>query len=132
MLHVSGTKIEDMPIRPAQLVELLALLEDGHISANSAKQVLHAMLETGADPQEIIAERGLKQVSNAVTIAQSVQSVLSDHPEQVESFLAGKETLSNWFFGKVMRTMGGKATPQVVRSVLQEALQNRVNTSKNQ
>lgn len=132
MLHTSGTKIEDMPIRPAQLVKLLALLEDGHISANSAKQVLHAMLETGADPQEIIAERGLKQVSDAITIAQSVQSVLSDHPEQVDRFLAGKETLSNWFFGKVMRTMGGKANPQVVRSVLQEALQKRVNTSNNQ
>ncbi len=132
LLHTAGTEIEEMQIRPEQLVDLLVLLEADRISASSAKQVLREMLATGAEPKAIITQRGLEQVSDTDTIAQAVESVLADHPEQVERFLAGKETLANWFFGQVMRAMGGKANPQVVRSVLQEALQKGVGTSNTQ
>ena len=89
------------------------------------------MLQTGAKPQAIITEIGLEQVSDTTAIAQAVETVLADHPEQVESFLAGKETLSNWFFGQVMRSMDGRANPRVVRSVLNAALQKEVDISDN-
>ena len=97
-----------------------------------AKQVLREMMATGAKPQEIITKHGLEQVSDMAAVAQVVESVLADHPEQIESFLAGKETIVNWFFGQVMREMGGKANPHVVRSALQAALQKEGDTSDTQ
>ena len=130
MLNTTGIGIDEVKITPEQLVALLALQQADRISASSAKRVLREMLETGAEPQAIITERGLEQVSDTAAISEAVESVLGDNPEQVESFLAGKETLANWFFGQVMRAMGGKANPQVVRSVLQVALQKEADSNK--
>jgi aspartyl-tRNA(Asn)/glutamyl-tRNA(Gln) amidotransferase subunit B len=45
--------------------------------------------------------------------------VLRDNPTQLEAYLAGKETLSNWFFGQVMRAAQGKVNPQLLRQELQ-------------
>lgn len=130
LLNTAKIAFEEIRITPAHLVELLALMQADRISASSAKQVLREMLETGAKPQAIITEHGLEQVSDTTAIAQAVETVLADHPEQVESFLAGKETLSNWFFGQVMRATDGKANPQVVRSALQAALQKEGNPTE--
>ncbi len=130
MLNTTGIEIDEVKITPEQLVALLALQQADRISAGSAKQVLREMLETGAEPQAIITERGLEQVSDTAAISEAVESVLANNPDQVESFLAGKETLANWFFGQVMRAMGGKANPQVVRSVLQAALQKEADSNK--
>ncbi len=132
LLNTAGIDIEELQITPAQLVDLLALVQADHISASSAKQVLREMMATGAKPQEIITKHGLEQVSDMAAVAQVVESVLADHPEQIESFLAGKETIVNWFFGQVMREMGGKANPHVVRSALQAALQKEGDTSDTQ
>ena len=131
MLNTAGIGIEKVGITPAQLVDLLALLQADRISANSAKQVLREMLTTGAEPQTIINEHRLEQVTDTDAIKQAVESVLAEHPDQVESFLAGKDTLAKWFFGQVMRSMEGKANPRVVHSLLNAALKKEVDTSDN-
>ena len=86
---------------------------------------MRQMLVTGAAPQEIITGHDLEQVNDSASITNAVQSVLIDHPEQLESFLSGKDSLTNWFLGQVMRAMDGKANPQVVRSILKEELKKR-------
>ena len=122
MLHNARIEIEDMHITPAHLVDLLALLQSNSISANSAKQVMREMLETRATPQEIISEHELEQVNDVASITKAVEDVLRDHPEEVKSLLSGKDSLTNWLLGQVMRTLNGKANPQIVRSLLKLSL----------
>ena len=125
MLHNARIEIEDMHITPAHLVDLLALLQSNSISANSAKQVMREMLETRATPQEIISEHELEQVNDVASITKAVEDVLRDHPEEVKSLLSGKDSLTNWLLGQVMRTLNGKANPQIVRSLLKKTLKKR-------
>ena len=129
MLHNARIEIEDMHIPPAHLVDLLALLQSNSISANSAKQVMREMLETRATPQEIISEHELEQVNDVASITKAVEDVLRDHPEEVKSLLSGKDSLTNWLLGQVMRTLNGKANPQIVRSLLKKTLKREADTN---
>jgi aspartyl-tRNA(Asn)/glutamyl-tRNA(Gln) amidotransferase subunit B len=80
------------------------------------------MFQSGKSATEIVAARGLKQVSDESLLANLVKQVLEENPEQVASFKAGKETVANWLFGQVMRKAAGKANPQVVRAELERQL----------
>jgi aspartyl-tRNA(Asn)/glutamyl-tRNA(Gln) amidotransferase subunit B len=132
LLNTASVSIEKSQITPERLVYLLALLQAERISANSAKQVLREVVATGAEPQAIISERGMEQVSDPEAIAQAVEKVLEDNPEQLASYLSGKETLANWFFGQMMRASSGRANPEMVRAALQTALQRRADSSSSE
>ena len=80
------------------------------------------MLADGKTAPQIIQERGLRQISDTDFIAGLVRQVLEDSPQELASYLAGKETLSNWFFGQVMRAARGQANPQVLRAELERQL----------
>ncbi|RPJ50701.1 MAG: Asp-tRNA(Asn)/Glu-tRNA(Gln) amidotransferase subunit GatB [Chloroflexi bacterium] len=123
-LNLSGHTIQEVRVPPAGLAELLRLAKRD-INLNTAKNVLSEMLETGKTAPQIIQERGLKQISDAGFIAGLVQTVLQDHPQELASYLAGKETLSNWFYGQVMRAAKGQANPPVLRSELERQLAER-------
>jgi aspartyl-tRNA(Asn)/glutamyl-tRNA(Gln) amidotransferase subunit B len=84
--------------------------------------VLVEMLETGKIARQIIQERGLQQISDSSFIAGLVEQVLQEHPAELASYLGGKETLSGWFFGQVMRAARGQANPQVLRAELDRQL----------
>ena len=92
------------------------------INQPTAKNILVEMFESGAEADSIVAARGLRQISDSGLIASLVQKVLTDNPDQVASYLDGKETLSRWFFGQVMRLAGGKASPAIVQKELDAQL----------
>jgi len=80
------------------------------------------MWETGADPQTIVDQKGLAQVSDTGAIETAVTTVLDQNAAMVAEYLGGKDKIFNVLVGKVMGAMGGKANPGVVREVLQKAL----------
>ncbi|MDX9864249.1 MAG: Asp-tRNA(Asn)/Glu-tRNA(Gln) amidotransferase subunit GatB [Anaerolineaceae bacterium] len=121
-MNTSGETIDGLQVTPQGLADLLALLEKGEINAPTAKTVLTGMLETGQSAGEIITARGLRQISDTGAIAGLVRQVLEQNPNELETCLAGKDSLSNWFFGQVMRAARGKANPQVVREELMRQL----------
>ncbi len=122
-INQSAETIETIKVRPVGLAELLGFTSREEINLNTAKTVLAEMLKTGRSAGEIISTQGLQQVSDAGTITALISKTIQDNPRELESYLKGKETLSNWFFGQVMRAAGGKANPQVVRSELERQLQ---------
>ena len=123
-INSSNLTFADVRVPPAELAEL-ARLAKHEINLNTAKAVLSEMLATGKSPRHIIQERGLQQISDSGFISDLVASVLTEHPRELTSYLGGKETLSNWFFGQVMRAAGGQANPQVLRAELERQLRER-------
>lgn len=113
---------ESVRVHPQDLADLLKLVANAEINQMTAKAVLAEMFASGLKAAEIVAAKGLAQVSDGDLIARLVNEVLADHPEQAQSYRAGKVTVANFLFGQVMRKAGGKANPQVVRDVLEKSL----------
>jgi aspartyl-tRNA(Asn)/glutamyl-tRNA(Gln) amidotransferase subunit B len=113
---------ESVRVHPQDLADLLKLVANAEINQTTAKAVLAEMFASGLKAAEIVAAKGLAQVSDGDLIARLVDEVLAAHPEQVQSYQAGKLTVVNFLFGQVMRKAGGKANPQVVRDVLEKSL----------
>ena len=123
-MNQSGQSIDDLRVPPPMLAEMLVMLERGEISAATAKSVLAQMLESGRGPREIVKAGGLQQISDVDEIAGLVRRVLAEHPQELASYRAGKESLSNWLFGQVMKLAGGKGNPAVIRAELERQLRN--------
>jgi len=122
-LHPVGLK--GIKISPQTFTDLITYVENGSINAGTAKEVLTMMLESGRSPREIIAQKGLEQISDSALISARVSQVLAEYPAETQSFRAGKESVANWLFGQVMRAAGGKANPQVVKSELLRQLKGQ-------
>ncbi|MBA3075409.1 MAG: Asp-tRNA(Asn)/Glu-tRNA(Gln) amidotransferase GatCAB subunit B, partial [Anaerolineae bacterium] len=122
-LNLSGKNFVEIKVTPAELAELIDLVQEGLINQNTAKAVFVKMLESGASAGEIVKTEGLAQTSDGDAIAKMVSEVISAYPEELASYKSGKENLSNWFFGQVMKAASGKANPAVLKSELETQLQ---------
>ena len=103
----------------------MSMIRDKTININTAKAVLAEMLERSQTAEEIVEARGLAQVSDEDALASVVTQVLDEHPDEVVQYLDGKEAVSGWLMGQVMRTTRGKANPQAARQILLEQLETR-------
>lgn len=115
-------QINEIKITPAQLVELIALVDKRTINNNTAKKVLDKMYSEGGDPAAIVQAEGLAQESDEGVLLEAIQTVLADNPGEVERYLAGEEKVVKFLMGQVMRAMRGKANAQIVQRLLTEAL----------
>ena len=124
-LNDSGTTFEAVTLSPESFAKLIDMTTDKVISGNAAKVVFNELVRTGSDPERIVKEKGLVQVSDENFIQEAVTKVLNDNPSEVEKYLAGKETLLQWFMGQVARATQGKADPNVTKELLVKALEER-------
>ena len=104
------------------LVELLQLIDRGAINANTAKEVLAVMFDTGASAQDTIEKQGLTQISDQDELRRIVTQTIVAQPNAVEDYRAGKKSAIGFLMGQVMKATGGKANPNVVRQLLSERL----------
>ncbi|HET7752484.1 MAG TPA: Asp-tRNA(Asn)/Glu-tRNA(Gln) amidotransferase subunit GatB [Anaeromyxobacteraceae bacterium] len=109
-------------LTPAQLAEILRLVDAGTIGGPGAKQVLDAVFRTGADPARVVEEKGLAQVSDEAAIEAIVDRVLAANPGEVEKHRSGKKNLTGFFVGQVMKETKGKGNPAVVNALLRKKL----------
>ncbi len=121
-LNAEGKSIEDSPVSPDQLAELLGLLTENVISGKIAKTVFDEMIKSGKSPKTIVEEKGLVQVTDASAIEAIVDQVIADHPDETARYREGKTKLMGFFVGQVMRASKGKANPQLVNQILKEKL----------
>jgi aspartyl-tRNA(Asn)/glutamyl-tRNA(Gln) amidotransferase subunit B len=122
LLNQSGLGIEASLVQAESLADLLRRVAQGEINQNTAKTVLVEMFTSGKPAEEIIGERGLRQISDSALVAELVKRVLAENPQEVAAYLAGKETIAKWLFGQVMRAAKGQANPQVIQSELDRQL----------
>ncbi len=121
-MNEGGQSLAEVKITPAALAELESLVAAGRINLNTAKAVLDEMYRTGLAPEVIVARDGVAQISDAGEINRIVEEVLAANPGQLAAYLAGKETLAQWFFGQIMRRLQGRGHPQLIRQALADAL----------
>jgi aspartyl-tRNA(Asn)/glutamyl-tRNA(Gln) amidotransferase subunit B len=117
-------EIEQCPVTPEALADLLAMVEDDVISGKIAKTVFEEMYTTGKAPKDIIEEKGLRQVTDEGEIGKAIDGVLATHPNEIAEYRAGKEKLLGFFIGQVMTQTRGKANPKIVNKILRDKLRN--------
>ncbi|MCT8267645.1 MULTISPECIES: Asp-tRNA(Asn)/Glu-tRNA(Gln) amidotransferase subunit GatB [Afifella] len=120
-LNKDGRTIEESPVSPAQLGEILDMLKEEVISGKIAKDLFEIVYSEGGDPREIVEARGMKQVTDTGAIEKVVDEVIAANPDKVEQAKA-KPTMIGWFVGQVMKASQGKANPQAVNALLKEKL----------
>jgi glutaminyl-tRNA synthetase len=105
-----------------QIAQLARLIDTETISTKIAKEVFEIMSRTGDDPERIVEDKGLKQISNPAQILPIIDEVIASNPDNVEKFKAGNTKLLGFFVGQVLKATGGKANPQVVNKLVAERL----------
>ena len=116
-LSILETKVDSI-----NLGNLLSRIEDSTISGKIAKEVFEEMWNSKKSPDEIIEEKGLKQVTDSSEIEKIINQVLEQDQSQLEQYKSGKEKLFGFFVGQVMKASRGKANPEQVNKLLEERL----------
>jgi glutaminyl-tRNA synthetase len=115
-------ELSDVPLTPAALGSLVSAVESKAISGPAGKEVFAVLITEGGDPEQIIADRGLAQVSDESAIAAMVDEAIAANPDKADAYRAGKTALAGFFVGQVVKASGGKANPQVVQKLVAERL----------
>jgi len=120
-LNESGQGIEETPVSPDQLGEIIDLIKKGDISGQIAKELFEIVWNEGGDPAEIVEARGMKQVTDTGAIESAVDEVIAANPDKAEQ-AREKPNMAGWFVGQVMKATGGKANPQAVQQLVKSKL----------
>ena len=114
--------ISACPVTPELLAGILQRIEDNTISGKIAKTVFSDIWQTGKSADEIIAEKGLKQVTDTGALDAIIDEVIAANPTEVAEYRGGKDKLMGFFVGQVMKASKGKANPGLVNKLLKERL----------
>jgi aspartyl-tRNA(Asn)/glutamyl-tRNA(Gln) amidotransferase subunit B len=121
-LNKAGLEITGSPVSHERLAGLLARISDNTISGKIAKQVFEEMWQSTSTADEIIAAKGLKQITDTGAIEAIIDKIIADNPGQVEQYRSGKDKVFAFFVGQVMKAMQGKANPAEVNKMLKAKL----------
>jgi aspartyl-tRNA(Asn)/glutamyl-tRNA(Gln) amidotransferase subunit B len=121
-LNKADLDVSESPVDSQRLGGLLLRINDNTISGKIAKQVFELMWQSSSTADEIIAEKGLKQITDTGAIEAIIDKIIADNPGQVEQFRSGKDKVFGFFVGQVMKEMQGKANPAEVNKMLKDKL----------
>ncbi|MFP4398157.1 MAG: Asp-tRNA(Asn)/Glu-tRNA(Gln) amidotransferase subunit GatB [Desulfonatronovibrio sp.] len=121
-LKDTGLTISRAKILPAQLAKLVRLVDEDTISGKIAKKVFGEVFDQGVDPEKVVKEKGLVQISDSSALEAMVDEVLKAHPEEVQRYRDGQKKLVGFFVGLIMKQTKGQANPGLVNKILQDKL----------
>ncbi len=120
-LNETGHGIDATPISPAKLGSIIDLIKKGDISNTIGKELFEIVWNEGGDPEKIVEERGMKQMTDTGAIEAAVDEVIAANPDKAEQ-AKEKPNMAGWFVGQVMKATGGKANPQAVNQLVRQKL----------
>ncbi len=115
-------EITDCKIQPAALARMLSLIDEGTISGKMAKSVFEEMFDNGKEPDLIIKEKGMVQISDESTLIKIIEEVTANNAGVVEDYRNGKEKALGFLVGQVMKATKGQANPAAVNKLLKKHL----------
>jgi len=114
---------DQLSFKPNELAEMLKMIDAGEISGKIAKEILPELLSKGGSPKQLVKERGLGMIGDPKVIEEIINKLILNHPNEVESFRAGKKKLLGFFVGQLMKETKGKADPKLANQILNKKLQ---------
>lgn len=121
-LNRAHMSLEDSALSPARLARLIDMIAAGRIHGKIAKKILQAVFEEDKDPEQLLQEKGLEQITDPQQIRSMVQKVIAEDPAAAAQAAAGEEKVLGYFMGLLMKSSGGRADPRLTRSILQEEI----------
>ena len=122
LLSETNLSLHEIRITPQLLGQLVNMIEAGKISMGAGKQVFEILFHEGGNPEDIVEEKGLGQVSNDDDLERWANEAIEQHPKPVSEYKAGNAASINFLMGQVMKASRGKANPAAVMQILKEKL----------
>ncbi|WP_096438925.1 Asp-tRNA(Asn)/Glu-tRNA(Gln) amidotransferase subunit GatB [Alteribacter populi] len=124
-LNANNKEISDVPLTAEALAKMIGLIEKGTISNKIAKKVFKELIEKGGEPEQIVKDKGLVQITDETEIRNMVNDVLDGNDQSIEDYKNGKDKAIGFLVGQVMKASRGKANPQMVNTMLAEEINKR-------
>lgn len=118
-------EMHDLAITPEALAKMIMLIEDGTISSKIAKKVFAELVEKGGDPEKIVKEKGLVQISDPEQLKEIVNKVLDENEQSIIDYKGGKGKALGFLVGQIMKATKGQANPPMVNKILKEEIEKR-------
>ena len=115
--------VDESKVTPENLCNMLKMIDSGKISSKIAKTVFEEMFDTGSDPESIIGEKGLEQISDSGELEDVVEQVIADNPGPAGQYREGKKKAIGFLIGQVMAKTRGKANPKLVNEIMTKKLE---------
>ena len=123
LLNLRDLEIQESPVSPQHLRELITLVDDGTVSVSMAKKVLEEVFESGDSPGRVVQEKGYTQISDSSVVKTAVAKAIDANPQAVTDYMGGKETAAKFLVGQVMKITKGQANPDLVNELVVRALE---------
>ncbi|MFJ6413716.1 Asp-tRNA(Asn)/Glu-tRNA(Gln) amidotransferase subunit GatB [Terribacillus saccharophilus] len=117
-LNKQQKDLADIALTPEGLAKMITLIEDGTISSKMAKKVFAELVENGGDPEQIVKDKGLVQISDEGQLTEIISSILDQNEQSVVDFKNGKDRALGFLVGQVMKQTKGQANPPMVNKIL--------------
>lgn len=124
-LNAEGKEIGKIAMTPQALAKMIQLIEKGTISSKIAKKVFKELIEKGGDPEQIVKEKGLVQISDEGELRSIVNDILNQNEQSITDYKNGKDRALGFLVGQTMKATKGKANPQIVNKLLKEEIAKR-------
>lgn len=121
-LNSNKLTITQSPVTARQLGGLLNRIEDNTISGKIAKEIFVALWNKEGEVDEIIVTKGLQQITDVKILSAIIDEVINFYPKQLKEYQTGKESLLDFFVGKIMAKTKGRANPEQLHKLLKEQL----------
>lgn len=122
VLNDEKISCDEFTIDAARMSKLISLVEEGKISNTAAKTVFEEMLQSSKEPESIVKEKGLIQISSTDEIEPVIEAILEKNPQAVEQYREGKVQVKGFLVGQVMKETKGKANPKIVTDIIEKKL----------
>ena len=125
LLNQEKLELSEAKIKPEQLAAMLKLIDAGTINGKIAKTVFETTFATGKDPEVVVREQGLMQISDNSELEAIARAVIAANPQSVADYRAGKEKAIGFLVGQMMRETKGRANPGMVNQLLKKELERK-------
>ncbi len=124
-LNKNNQTIDNIDLKPEYLSKMVNLIDDGTISSKQAKKVFEKMIEGNKDPEKLVDEMGLKQISDESVLTEMINTVLDANPQSIEDYKNGKDRAVGFLVGQVMKQSHGQANPGITNKLIVSLLKER-------
>ncbi len=124
-LNKNHLKITQTKLTPKNLAKMINLIGDGTISSKQGKKVFTITIEEGKDPDVIVEENNMKQISSVEELSKYINEILDNNPQSVEDYRNGRNKAVGFIIGQLMKATGGQANPAVANKVVIQLLKER-------